>query len=251
MSRPQSAPAVPAPQKWEFDKMPNQTGHVQKNRMYYRRGVTNSGCYWTDLYHTPQSRLKFVNYRPDLDQEHQKYVQSRKEVESQQYNAEIQRRIKRKQKIRRKFQARQGSNYKKAIPNTQLRAAPPSTQRSSKSKRPGRPKGNRVKPAYPVQKIIKKDQAYYRRRGNLWNDLAHTPRSRLHLVVTPEVIQGDALCVENMQKDADQKEKQHLYAVMAHEERVKELRSNLGIREAERVEKKCGDAKCVVQNHQK
>lgn len=54
--------------------------------------------------------------------------------------------------------------------------------------------------------------------------------------MTPEVINGDKLCVEAMEKDADYKEEQHLQMAIAQEQRAKELRSTLGVREAERVE---------------
>jgi len=45
-----------------------------------------------------------------------------------------------------------------------------------------------------------KDWAFYRRTGALWTDLAHTPADRVHLVVTPAVLEGDERAARHIQK---------------------------------------------------
>ena len=44
-----------------------------------------------------------------------------------------------------------------------------------------------------------KDWRYYRRTGAVWTDLSHTPAERVHLVVTPAVLEGDAKAADHIQ----------------------------------------------------
>merc|ERR1711871_1003803 len=62
------------------------------------------------------------------------------------------------------------------------------------------PTAHEIDPHAPQQEIIKKDYKFYRRTGNLWSDLNHTPKSRLHLVLSPQIVEADIAAVAHIQK---------------------------------------------------
>ena len=50
-------------QAFKKKPLPVDEPHKKKDRFYYRR----TGALWTDFHHTPEHRLIYSGYRPDLD----------------------------------------------------------------------------------------------------------------------------------------------------------------------------------------
>lgn len=155
----------------------------KKNHYFYRR----RGALWTDLYHTPSNRLKFVNHRPDLDKKHEEYVQKRLEKEKRQERFVYAMKRKSREKQLKRFRRRQMLNQ---------------TVREARgySELPKLPRwiSNTQDEQHKTVQI--KDHRYYNRDGAIWTDPALAKTERLHHFIRPKEIKADSWANKQLQK---------------------------------------------------
>ena len=165
------------------DSIVTSEGHriKKKNRFFYRR----TGALWTDLYHTPTNRLQFVNYRPDLDEKHQAYVNGQIEKDKRQQLSKYAAKRKSRERQLKRFRQRQVLNQvtSKARGYSEL----PKTDRW-------------ITDSMNAKTVRIKDHRYYNRKGALWTDPALAKTERLHLFIRPNEIERDMWAKRQLEK---------------------------------------------------
>lgn len=137
--------------------------------------------YLPDPYHIPKNQRHY-SHRPDLDAKAEKQAQRRLEEEAlhaQTLCEEVKRRRKESRKRLSLSRRRTDQRYDIGV----ARDAAEVSEAQWKNAH-----------------LPYKNQQYYRRTGCLWSDIAHVPQKRLHLVVTPKIVEGDAWAAKEITK---------------------------------------------------
>ena len=199
-------------------KAPGRRTVTYKNREYYRR----TGAIWTDLYHTPADRMHLVNYRPDLDAEHQSYVDTKKQEEEQRRRSGLRDQVRFRQRQRRKMQERQQLNALHEAISTQEDVESLERMRPVPRDKFGKP-------------LVAKNRPYYRRTGALWTDLVHACDERVLFTADPRIVEADRRCAAEIRIREQKEMKKYLVEKQRVQERRFEIRCNFRQRMEERV----------------